>query len=569
MLRQITGLVATTLALVTTISSPFSSRAAFAQSRWFADRPVAWEEHDDEHVERAPAPTHLQDLDQALLLRDSIANEIERVLSLDVGRPAEDINALDEVPCSTWFCPRNHLRPMTPLEVAAGPPGTPPRLPLSISKGKEGGAASGFQVRDADGRKYMLKFDPVGHPGMASGAEMVGERLFHAAGYNVAGSYLLDLDPSDLRLSPQATFRLYEVQPRPLTEHIVREQLSRAARSPSGRIRAVAVPWIPGGILGGYDNIGRRKDDPNDRIPHERRRSLRASWVLFAWLGEFDPSSKNSIDSYVEEAGRRFVRHYVLDFGTTLGSATNSPKPPQRTGEYLIEVGRTLAAWASFGLYRRPFQDDRADWDATVARLPAAGWFPAEDFDPDAFRTNRKVPSHARRTDRDLYWGAKVVTSFSDAQITAVVATGSFPETDRAYLEHALRVRRDIIGRRYLRAMTALEAPVLSAGGDRLCFQDLAIARGYARRADVRYQIEATDGYGNVVAASEQPAAGLNTCVPIGAVTPSTGYRIVSVRARLAADERARAAVAKVSRVHLRWREGEGRYVVVGLERDE
>ena len=60
---------------------------------------------------RAPEPTHLQDLDTTLLMRDSLANEVDRVLSLEGGRPALDVNALDEVPCSTWFCARNHLAP--------------------------------------------------------------------------------------------------------------------------------------------------------------------------------------------------------------------------------------------------------------------------------------------------------------------------------------------------------------------------------------------------------------------------------------------------------------------------
>jgi hypothetical protein len=46
-----------------------------------------------------------------------------------------------------------------------------------------------------------------------------------------------------------------------------------------------------------------------------------------------------------------------------------------------------------------------------------------------------------------------------------------------------------------------------------------------------------------------------------------TGYRILRIAARL--DGREGAAVTKASRVHLRWREAERRFVVVGLERDE
>src|SRR4051812_20327390 len=150
-------------------------------------------------------------------------------------------HAADAVPCSTWFCPRNHLQPMAAEAIAAGPSGTAPRLPLRIVKGKDRGAALGFQVVDADGRKYLLKLDPAGHLGMATAAEVTGTRLFHAAGYNVPANFVLDLGPDDLSVDPDATFKLYGVQKRPLTPEIVRERLAKAARTPDGRLRAVLV----------------------------------------------------------------------------------------------------------------------------------------------------------------------------------------------------------------------------------------------------------------------------------------------------------------------------------------
>ena len=106
--------------------------------RWFADRPVAWNEHDDAaDVPAAPAPNHLQTLETALTVRDSVANEADRILALEGRPPAEDVNAADEVPCSTWFCARNHLRPMSAEEIATGPAIVAPRMPLTITKGKD------------------------------------------------------------------------------------------------------------------------------------------------------------------------------------------------------------------------------------------------------------------------------------------------------------------------------------------------------------------------------------------------------------------------------------------------
>jgi hypothetical protein len=544
--------------------------AAADEPRWFTDRPIAWNEHDDANLARAPAPSHLQDLAATLILRDGLAGEVERTLSLEGATPALDVNALDEVPCSTWFCARNHLRAMTPEEVVAGPPATPPVLPFTIVKGKDEGAATGFQVVDAKGRKFMLKVDPAGHLGLATGAEIIGYRLFHAAGYYVPGAFHVDLRDEDLKLDPRATFKLWKVEKRPLSWERVRAQLEGVARLPDGRLRAVAVPWIPGEVLGGFDLQGRRPDDPNDHIPHERRRSLRANWVLFAWLAVLDPSSINTMDTVVSAEGRRFVRHYHFDFGCALGSATTQQQTAAQQGEFPVEVGRSLRAFFSLGLYHRPFEDQRGQWRSLVARYPSIGYFPAETFDPDAFRTNRKLPTHVRMTDRDAYWGAKLVTAFTDAQIDAVVAAADLPAPDAAYAVHALEVRRDILGRRYLRAVAAVEEPTPSPDGQQVCFRDLAIARGFARPEEALYHVEVGDGRGGRLTGSDQRPDGPRTCVPLAAREPGTGYRVVSISTTLAGGAGVPAReTTKASRIHLRWRDAEHRFVVVGLERDE
>jgi hypothetical protein len=544
--------------------------SAHAEPRWFADRPVAWFEHDDADVRVVPAATDLQELDQTLVIRDGLEGEVDRTLSLEGRTPALDVNAADEVPCSTWFCARNHLHPMTPAEVAADPPGEPPVLPLTVVKGKDGGASTGFQVVDAKGRKFMLKVDPAGHMGIATGAELVGYRLFHAAGYDVPGAFHTDLRvEDDLKLDPHATFKLRSVQKRPYTRARFEEQLAHAAHLSDGRLRAISVPWMRGELIGGFDLKGRREDDPNDRIPHERRRSLRGNWVLFAWLAVLDPSAINTMDSYVTEGNRHFIRHYHFDFGCALGSSTSHAQSPHQQGEYPVEVGRSLRALMSLGFYHRPFEDQRGEWERLVAQYPSIGYLP-EDFDPDSYRTNRKLPTHIRMTDRDAYWGAKIVTSFSNAQIDAVMATADLPAPDAAYATHALEVRRDILGRRYLRAVTAVEEPAVSGDGAQICFQDLAIARGYAAPWEATYQVAVSDGLGHGLFAGEQRSTGPRACVPLGGAGPGSGYRVVAISTRLAGGAGLRdIGVAKTSRIHLRWRTAEGRFVVVGLERDE
>ena len=70
-------------------------------------------------------------------------------------------------------------------------------------------------------------------------------RIFHAAGYNVPGSFVLDLNPAtDLTLDPAATFTLYEVERRPLTADAPARRSWRRARAAR---TAGFAPWPSAG----------------------------------------------------------------------------------------------------------------------------------------------------------------------------------------------------------------------------------------------------------------------------------------------------------------------------------
>jgi hypothetical protein len=119
--------------------------------------------------------------------------------------------------------------------------------------------------------------------------------------------------------------------------------------------------------------------------------------------------------------------------------------------------------------------------------------------------------------------------------------------------------------------VAAIEHPSMAPDGSRVCFEDLAIARGHAQPVEVRYTVEVTDGAGGRIAAFEQEAGGPVACVSIGGTQSHAGsYRIVSIRTRfIGTAGRAGTNVSKASRLHLRWRDDAGRFVLVGLERDE
>lgn len=88
----------------------------------------------------------------------------------------------------------------------------------------------------------------------------------------------------------------------------------------------MASKFIEGKIKGPFSYSGVRKDDPNDHIPHERRRELRGLRMIQAFLKDTDVKQLNTLDTYVEEDGQKFLKHYLIDFSDSLGSASVRPK---------------------------------------------------------------------------------------------------------------------------------------------------------------------------------------------------------------------------------------------------
>ena len=72
-----------------------------ASSVRFHDRPVLWSDPDNRPIKqpRAPLPTGIQYAG----LRDALVFPADRALALDYGSESENVNALDEVPDSSWW----------------------------------------------------------------------------------------------------------------------------------------------------------------------------------------------------------------------------------------------------------------------------------------------------------------------------------------------------------------------------------------------------------------------------------------------------------------------------------
>ncbi len=55
---------------------------------------------------------------------------------------------------------------------------------------------------------------------------------------------------------------------------------------------------------------------------------------------------------YVEERGRRFLRHYIMDLASSLGSGTYHPKIDRIRNEYRMDAAEIMKGALSLGVER-------------------------------------------------------------------------------------------------------------------------------------------------------------------------------------------------------------------------
>jgi hypothetical protein len=388
--------------------------------------------------------------------------------------PAVNINTIDEVPDSTWFTNRIGVRTMTIEEIVRGPNAFS-TLDISgwpIVEEKSSGITPGFRVVDPNGRLHQVKFDPPEHPEMASAAEVIGASIYHALGYNVVQGYIAELDPNAIVIGPAATTVDMGGNRRALQRKDIDRILARAARQANGKYRVLVSRFANGRPLGYFKYYGTRPDDPNDIYPHEHRRELRASRVFAAWLNHDDSRGLNSLDMLEEAEGRRYIRHYMFDFGSIMGSGSTVAQVPRAGNEYILEWAPALKTLATLGLYVRPWI--LVDYESE--RYRAAGRFEADFFDPLSWRPEYPNPAFDNMRPDDAFWAARLVSRFSDEAIRALVGKGQYSEPGAAaYLADTLIKRRDKILRSWLAGVNPIARPALAADGT-LTFVNEAVA---------------------------------------------------------------------------------------------
>ena len=443
---------------------------------------------------------------------------------------AVNVNSIDEVPNGAWFTNRVGTIPFTPEEVARGANKStgPATGRWTVVSAKTNGVSPGFTIRDERGDIWFLKFDPPGWRGMATGTEVAVAKLFWSLGYHTPEYYIAKLRVADLDIDPGAKITPPGGNTHAMTKGDINWLLTAAERDSDGSYRVIASKALAGKPLGGFRFYGTRPDDPNDVYLHEHRRELRGYGTFAAWFNHVDAKSINTLDTLMTENGRSYVRHHLLDFGSTLGSAAVGPREYWEGREHLVEGGTIGKGILALGFYIRPWRT------IPMYEAPSIGRIDRDDssWDPETWKGRVPNPAFERARPDDKFWAARKAAAVTDDMIRAAVSSGQFDdERAEQALVKVLIQRRDAILRRYLPAVNPIVDPALSASGT-LTFANAAVSAGVAREPEAYRaswaSFDNTTGETRDLGETTGPASGIQ---PPAAVAASGAFLRVAIAA--------------------------------------
>jgi hypothetical protein len=458
---------------------------------------------------------------------------------------AGDVNALDDVPTSSWFTPRLGARDISPEEVVATQTALgPPTLPFVVQQVFPG-AEGGILATDASGHDWFVDFDPPGHHGLQTTAGVLANRIFGAFGQNVPEDHVIEIGPEDLTVPDAQT----------ATASALLALLSQAAAPVNGLRRARASRRLEGMVLGPFSPAGVRIDDPNDLVPHENRRTLRALRVLGAWVNLQEIRPANTLDIYEGEADRGYVRHYFLDMGQAFGGYSAGNRRYWSGYNHYFSVKDALKSLVTAGLFVGPWEEE------TQTAWPSVGTFEAGRFDPASWRESAAFAPIRRSRPEDDYWAAVRIAAFLPAHIEALVRSVQFPDGGAAeYMVSTLLERR----RKLVEWAFSRVSPLDAQGvvGSELRLRDRGREFG-GNAVTAQYLVTIFDGEGHTLKAFgvAADAAGNEMRVPLGAL--AAGSRDAYLRVEVAVVRGGRVA-PRPAEFHLR-PGGDGALRLVGV----
>ncbi|HEX2339574.1 MAG TPA: hypothetical protein VHI98_03765, partial [Vicinamibacterales bacterium] len=347
------------------------------------------------------------------------------------------------------------------------------------------GIQPGFRMADPSGQTYQIEVDPPSNPELASGVEIIGTAFYHAIGYHVVEVHPAEIDRAALVISEQAMIRdPLNGRRRRLKKYDLDNVFEQAARLSNGRYRVLVSRFAPGTPLGNFRYYRTRPDDPNDIVPHEHRRELRGARVFGAWLNHDDSRGINSLDMLETADGRGWIKHYMFDFGSILGSSTIAAQVHRAGNEYIFEERPGWLALITFGLYTRPWMHiNYPDVPSSVGRLES------EAFDPLKWKPEYPNSAFVNMRADDAFWAARIVARFTDDMIHGIVEKAQYSDPKATeYITKVLIARRDKVTAAWLNQVCPVVDPVLAADGG-LTFTNAAVAAKAATEGE-GYQLQ-------------------------------------------------------------------------------
>ncbi len=405
---------------------------------------------------------------------------LTRFFAVTPAGPAANVNALDELPDSSWFVNRIGSKPMTPEEVANGycvegdtlDPNDPDGSWV-IDHGKDNGANPGFRVK-SKGTKYMFKLDD-GQIERATAATAIAARFYYAAGYWAPCDSVLYFRRSLLKLTPGLVIHPNVGKTVPLDEKRLDEMLQTTGRR-GPLYRITASRWLPGVAVGPFTYAGRRDDDPSDTVPHEDRRDLRGAKIMAAWLNHFDTREQNTMSTWMSEDPKHenstpgHVQHWIIDLGDCFGSQWAQDAIWQRLGySNVFDWGDIGYDFITLGAVEEPWDRGVINPDGDIF-----GYYRTPDFVPDSWKPEYPNPAFGRMQEDDAAWGTRILARFTPDHIKAVVHIGDFTNPKHEeFLVKTLLERQAILLKRYFKKLSPIADVRVTPKGE-LCGTDLA-----------------------------------------------------------------------------------------------
>ncbi|MFO0588079.1 MAG: hypothetical protein U0441_11090 [Polyangiaceae bacterium] len=504
---------------------------AYRPARFADARPVT-EIADDDGIDM---PQRLEVNDVVEFSDLFVGRPLVEAMRITRRPPPGDVNALDEVPRSSWFAPLDaDVSSFEGVYAVDGPPVPPFRVILERAPSGDNGdlkrGGMGIPVVDALGHRFELRRDPRDRVEVRTAAAAITARLVRALGYYAPEVYISDAEETDFSTEPGEPFAqsiLSGNEPssadarRQALYKMLQDWLDSAPPSKTGNYRFSATRWPPAADIdvGRTPVTGTRGDDPNDRVDHESRRTLRALRLVGAWLGMTRFTPHDLRDVYTGQSGDGHLVHYMVGFDKSLGTEAIIGKRPQQTDE--------MKLLGTLGFAPDP------NIPPTQRKYEAIGAI-GEEVDPLRYGPGLPFPAMDATDGADAYWMAKRIAAIGEEMVLHAVRSGKVTNrTARKLLfELILARQRRVVEWGYAQT-TPCDYERLDDHG--IVVYDRAVAGGFTTFNTVEYVVSYIDADGETT----HPGAvlgpdGPRFAVPLPkAAFGADGYLVVRLRSEV------------------------------------